>query len=316
MDLKLQIRKTIVEKELIEEGSKVVIGLSGGPDSVCLLSILSELQRPLHFKLFAFHVNHGIRGVEADADEKYAKKLCESLNVPFTSIKVDIPKMAFKQNKTEEEMGRIVRHGELRNFAKEIGTETIALAHNKNDQAETVLMRILRGTGVHGLCGMDFKRPDGIIRPLLGTTRAEIEEYCKEKALKPRIDKTNSELDYTRNKIRIELLPMLEDEFNPAILDALTRLSESAKDDDNALNLLADEHMTNSVKELAKMDDALFARVIYKLFKDEGLTEDISSVHINALRKAVLKNVGGKVIEFPNKYRAEITRGKVKIYHG
>ena len=316
MDLKLQIRKTIVEHELIEEGSKVVIGLSGGPDSVCLLSILGELQRPLHFKLFAFHVNHGIRGAEADADEEYSKNLCESLNVPFTSIKVDVPNMASKQNKTEEEMGRIIRHTQLRKFADEIGADAIALAHNKNDQAETVLMRILRGTGVHGLCGMEYKRADGIIRPLLGTTRAEIEEYCKEKALKPRIDKTNSELDYTRNKIRIELLPMLEDEFNPAILDALTRLSESAKDDDNALNLLADEHMTNSVKELAKMDDAIFARVIYKLFKDEGLTEDISSVHINALRKAVLKNVGGKVIEFPNKYRAEITRGKVKIYHG
>lgn len=316
MDLKLKIKKAIVEYELIKEGSNVVIGLSGGPDSVCLLSILSELQKPLHFKLFAFHVNHGIRGAEADADEEYSKNLCESLKVPFTSIKVDVPGMASKQNKTEEEMGRIARHTQLRKFADEIGADTIALAHNKNDQAETVLMRILRGTGVHGLCGMEYKRPDGIIRPLLGTTKAEIEEYCKAKNLKPRIDKTNNELDYTRNKIRLELLPMLEDEFNPAILDALVRLSESAKDDDSALNLLADEHMTNSVKQLSKMDDALFARVVYKLFKDEGLTEDISSVHINALRKAVLKNVGGKVIEFPNKYRAEISEGKVKIYHG
>ncbi|MDO5331409.1 MAG: tRNA lysidine(34) synthetase TilS [Bacillota bacterium] len=316
MDLKLQVRKTIQEENLIKEGSNVLLGLSGGPDSVCLLSILCDLQRPLHFKLYALHVNHSIRGRAADNDEKYAKNICESLNIPFKSVKIDVPSLAKKQNKTEEEMGRIVRYSQLQMYADEIDAESIALAHNKNDQAETVLMRIIRGTGVHGLCGMEIKRPDGIIRPLLKTSREEIENYCKEKNLKPRIDKTNSETDYTRNKIRLELLPELKKEFNPAIMDALVRLSESAKEDDASLNLLAKEHMTNSIKALAKMDDALFARVIYEQFKQEGLTEDISSVHINSLRKAVLKNVGGKVIEFPNKYKAVLKDGKVKIYHG
>lgn len=315
MDLKLKLRKIITEKNLIEEGSKVVIGVSGGPDSVCLLSILKELQRPLHFTLHAFHVNHSIRGLEADEDELYTKELCESLDVPFTCVKVNVPLLAFKEKKTEEEMGRLVRYTEIKKYADSIGCETIALAHNKNDQAETILMRIIRGTGVHGLCGMSYKRPDGIIRPLLDVTRTEIEEYCKDKNLTPRIDKTNNETDYTRNKIRLELLPKLMDEYNPSIIDALVRLSDSAKADDGALSLLADEHMTTNVKELAEMDDALFARVIYALFKEEGLTEDITSTHITALRKAVLKNVGGKVIEFPNKYKAVIQKGRVKIHH-
>jgi len=314
MDLKLKVRKTIQKNELINEGSSVVLGLSGGPDSVCLLSILCDLQKSLKFKLYAFHVNHSIRGKEADADEKYAKKLCEELNVPFSSVKIDVPALSKKYNKTEEEMGRLVRFSELVLYADSVNAEHIALAHNKNDQAETVLMRILRGTGVHGLCAMDYKREDGIIRPLLDCEKSEIEAYCKEKKLNPRIDKTNKETEYTRNKIRLKLMPQLT-EYNPSIVDALVRLSNSAKDDDKALNSLAEEMKTTSVKELAKMDDALFSRVVVFLFKEEGLTEDISSVHINSLRKAVLNNVGGKVIQFPQKYRAEISKGKVKISH-
>jgi len=212
-------------------------------------------------------------------------------------------------------MGRLVRYEQLKSFATSIDAKYIALAHNKNDQAETVLMRILRGSGVHGLCGMDYKREDGIIRPLLDCDRDEIEKYCDDKKLNPHIDKTNSETEYTRNKIRIALIPLLEENFNPSIVDALVRLSQSAKDDDSALNALAKNLSTNSVKELAAMDDALFSRVVVNLFKEKGLCEDISFVHINALRKAVLNNVGNKTIQFPQKYKAEIKRGRIIISH-
>jgi len=315
MDLKLKVRKTIEKNELIEKDSRVLLALSGGPDSVCLLSILHDLQKPLDFKLYAFHVNHMIRGKDADDDEKYCYMLCEKLGIPFESIRIDVPTLAHKKNKTEEEMGRLVRYEQLKSFATSIDAKYIALAHNKNDQAETVLMRILRGSGVHGLCGMDYKREDGIIRPLLDCDRDEIEKYCDDKKLNPHVDKTNLETEYTRNKIRIALIPLLEENFNPSIVDALVRLSQSAKDDDSALNALAKNLSTNSVKELAAMDDALFSRVVVNLFKEKGLCEDISFVHINALRNAVLNNVGNKTIQFPQKYKAEIKRGKVIISH-
>lgn len=316
MDLKLKVRKTIEANSLIDKGDKVVLGLSGGPDSVCLLSILSKLQKTFDFQLFAFHVNHCIRGEEADGDEAYAKSLCETLGVEFASVKIDVPALAKTKKKTEEEMGREVRIEEIGKFAQSVGANKIALAHNKNDQAETVLMRIIRGTGVHGLCAMEYKREDGLIRPLLDAERTEIESYCEKENLNPHIDHTNNEAEYTRNKIRLKLLPQIAEDFNPAVIDALVRLSASAKADDAALNKIAEELKTTSVKELAKMDDALFTRVVNLLLKDAGLYEDISAVHINALKSAVQKNVGGKVIEFPKGYRAEIKKGKVIILHG
>lgn len=316
MDLKLKVRKTIESNALIEKGDKVVLGLSGGPDSVCLLSILSRLQKTFDFQLFAFHVNHSIRGLEADGDENYAKELCEKLGVNFSSVKIDVPALSKKNKKTEEEMGREVRIEEIGKFAAQVGANKIALAHNKNDQAETVLMRIIRGTGVHGLCAMEYKREDGIIRPLLDADRSEIESYCEKENLNPHIDRTNNETEYTRNKIRLELLPKIAEDFNPAIVDALVRLSANAKADDAALNKIAEVSKTTSVKELAQMDDALFTRVINLLLKDAGLYEDISAVHIIALKSAVQKNIGGKVIEFPKGYRAKIEKGKVIISHG
>lgn len=316
MDLKLKVRKTIEANALISKADNVVLGLSGGPDSVCLLSILSKLQKTFDFKLFAFHVNHCIRGAEADGDEAYAKALCETLGVQFSSVKIDVPALAKKKKKTEEEMGRTVRIDEIGKYAQSVGANKIALAHNKNDQAETVLMRIIRGTGVHGLCAMEYKREDGIIRPLLDAERSEIEAYCEKENLNPHIDYTNNETEYTRNKVRLKLLPQIAEDFNPSVIDALVRLSASAKADDEALSKIANQCKTTSVKELAKMDDALFTRVVNLLLKDAGLYEDISAVHINALKSAVQKNVGGKVIEFPKGYRAEIKKGKVIIFHG
>lgn len=286
MDLKLKVRDTIKDNALIQSGDRVLLALSGGPDSLCLLHILNDLKGMLGFELSALHLNHMIRGAAADEDEAFLTEHCKSLGVPLFAEHADIPALSKQSGKSLEETGREVRYKLL----KEKGFDKIAVAHNKNDQAETVLMRILRGTGVKGLAAMEYKREDGIIRPLLDTERAEIEKYCKENNLNPRIDKTNEETDYTRNKIRLELIPILK-EYNPNIIDGLARLADSARDDEKSE----------------------FAKVVVTAFNEAGLTEDISAVHINSLYKAHKKNVGGKIIEFPHGYKAVIKSGKIYI---
>lgn len=288
MDLKLKVRDTIKDNELIQKGERVLLALSGGPDSLCLLHILNDLSGMLGFELSALHLNHMIRGSAADEDEAFLKEHCSALGVPLFAERADIPSLAAESGKSLEETGRDIRYRLL----KEKGFDKIAVAHNKNDQAETVLMRILRGTGVRGLAAMEYKREDGIIRPLLDTERSEIEQYCRDKNLSPRMDKTNEETDYTRNRIRLELLPALK-EYNPNIIDSLCRLADSARDDEKSA----------------------FAKVVVAAFDEAGLKEDIGAVHINSLYKAHKKNVGGKIIEFPHGYKAVIKNGRIYIEH-
>ncbi|MCQ2551948.1 MAG: tRNA lysidine(34) synthetase TilS [Clostridia bacterium] len=312
--LRDKIKKVIIDEELITKGERVALGLSGGPDSICLLEILFSLKEEIGFTLEALHVNHMIRGVEADEDELFLKEYCQEKGVPLTSVKLDVSALSKENDKTEEEMGRDLRILEL----KKLGADKIALAHNKNDQAETILMRIIRGTGVSGLCGMEIKREDGVIRPLLRTPRAEIEEFVAENNLPARQDKTNFEAEYTRNKIRLELLPKLL-EFNPNIVDALDRLSASASDDEELLSAIADEFLQSNrdkvlkIKDLSQLSDAVFARVITRYLASFGLTEDISAVHIKALRAAVKKNVGNKTIEFPHGFNILLKNGNIKV---
>lgn len=312
--LRDKIKKVIIDEELITKGERVVLGLSGGPDSICLLEILFSLKDEIGFTLEALHVNHMIRGIEADEDELFLKEYCQEKGVPLTSVKLDVSALSKENDKTEEEMGRDLRILEL----KKLGADKIALAHNKNDQAETILMRIIRGTGVSGLCGMEIKREDGVIRPLLRTPRAEIEEFVAEHNLPARQDKTNFEAEYTRNKIRLELLPKLL-EFNPNIVDALDRLSASASDDEELLSAIADEFLQSNrdkalkIKDLSQLSDAVFARVITRYLASFGLTEDISAVHIKALRAAVKKNVGNKTIEFPHGFNILLKNGNIEV---
>ena len=287
-NLKRTVLNTIKEHHLIEHGDYVFLGLSGGPDSLCLLHVLMELRYELGFEMSAIHVNHGIRGEAAKEDAMWVVNYCNKIGVSCTRVEANVPFYAEKLHLTEEEAGRRVRReifaymaygmlGEnvhekhpawpLRNAYKGPGgikaapkAVKIALAHNMDDQAETVLMRILRGTGVHGLTGIQYKSPlvdalqrvgwgirnpllqqnakdldISIIRPLLDVPRTEIENYCTEKQLQPRIDHTNQETEYTRNKIRLELLPMLEEKYNPNIKETLVRLAANAAEDDAAL---------------------------------------------------------------------------------
>ncbi|MEL7658659.1 MAG: tRNA lysidine(34) synthetase TilS, partial [Bacillota bacterium] len=224
-----KVKTTIVNNSLIEKGEHIVIGLSGGPDSVCLFHILYRLKDDFDISLHAVHINHGLRPGAADEDQKYTEALCADYQVPCHSFSFDVNGIAKEAGISSEDAGRQVRYRSFFEVALEIERKTgrsvkIAVAQNRNDQAETILMRILRGTGTDGLCGIEYLRKEKgkgtIIRPLLDISREEIEEYCRENHLNPQIDLTNLKPIYTRNKIRLELLPYLRDNFNTNITAA------------------------------------------------------------------------------------------------
>ena len=176
---------TIHKYNLIEKGDKIVLGLSGGPDSVCLLHILHRLKDVLDIEVYAAHLNHQIRGLEAQKDALYISKLCESMGITFFVKSIDVPQYC-KENKLSLEDGaRKLRYEMFFEIKESLKADKIAIAHNMNDQAETVLMRMMRGTGLQGLKGIDYIRDGVIIRPILGIERYEIEAYCEQYSLNP-----------------------------------------------------------------------------------------------------------------------------------
>lgn len=247
--MKERVLKTIREYKLIEKNDNILVGVSGGPDSMCLLHVLVEIQDAIPFNIFVAHVNHGVRGKDADEDEEFVRLTCEKMNIPFYSEKVDMNGYARKHKMSSEEAGRKLRYDFFNEVLFEIGGGKIAVAHNKNDQAETLIMRIIRGTGIDGLKGMKFLNGN-IIRPLLNVTRKEIEEYISKNNIEVRIDKTNLEPKYLRNRIRLEIIPYIEREYNPNFLDGLSRLSRTANLDCNFL----DKYSSNIYKKIVKTE--------------------------------------------------------------
>ncbi len=199
---------------LIARGDAVLVGLSGGADSVCLLHFLRYLAREKHFALAAVHVNHGLRGKDALADQRFCKTLCKELDIPFFGEKVNVKKLAKELDLSPEHAARKARYEAFLKAARAWGATKLALGHHLDDQAETVLLNLLRGTKAKGLAGIPVRRALDknveIIRPLLCVTRAETEEYLCQNGLSFVTDKTNTDDAFTRNWVRGTLLPMLE----------------------------------------------------------------------------------------------------------
>lgn len=228
------------EENMLLEGDRVLVALSGGADSICLLHCLKKIGKEKSFDVCAAHLNHMIRGEEAERDEKFVTEFCKEQGIKLFKKRVDVPNLAKELGLSEEEAGRRARYDFFDEIKKGGDATKIATAHNKNDRAETVLMRILRGTGIDGLSGIPKTREGGIIRPLLNVSREEIEEYAKENNLEFCTDSTNLKNDYTRNRIRNELIPYLKENFNPAVVETLVRFSEIASEDAEFLNAYAE----------------------------------------------------------------------------
>lgn len=223
--LMLEIKRYIEKNQLIRPGDGVVVGLSGGPDSVFLLYALHTLQARMGFTLRAVHVHHGIRGAEADRDESFSEKLCAKLHIPFQAVHVAAPAYAAQQGLSLEEAARILRYEALEAARQQLTTPTawIAVAHHLDDQAETVLHNLVRGAGLRGLAGMENRR-NHVIRPLLSIKREDILKWLEQNKIAYVTDSTNADPHYTRNRIRSTVLPELR-EINP---EASAHIAHSA----------------------------------------------------------------------------------------
>ena len=292
---KEDVLSVIKKYNMLENCDRIVVGLSGGADSVCLLSVLNSLKAEYGFSLVAAHINHGIRGAEAQRDEESCKRLCESLNVPLEILHADIPTLSKQQGIGEEECGRIVRYDFFRSLAGERGK--IATAHNLNDNAETLLLNLVRGAGSKGACGIPPVR-DNIIRPLIETDRESIEKYCEENELQYVTDSTNLECEYSRNKIRIKVLPTLC-EINQNAVGALSGFASRMREQEAFLESVVNEKYALCVKnsvlyeaEFSALDIFLKKRIAGR-FLSELSHGEVESKHIDDF----LRFVGsGKVL--------------------
>jgi tRNA(Ile)-lysidine synthase len=237
-DLMATLRATVTRRGLFTPGQTAVVGVSGGPDSTALLHALGALREELGITLVAAHLHHGFRGAEADADADYVAELAASLQVSCHRERVDVPGLRRRRHLSAQEAAREARHSFLRRVATEVGAERIALGHTRDDRIETILLNLLRGTGLDGLSGFPPKHLP-LVRPLYDVSRAQVEAYCAAYALQPRLDSSNAKTTYLRNRIRAELLPTLAAYYNERVSDALLRLAELASADSELLEELA-----------------------------------------------------------------------------
>jgi len=213
------------QNDLWQKGSRIVVGVSGGPDSACLLDILAQLSKKYEFLLHICHVNYGLRSKDSDLDEKLVIELAKKYTVEISLLRAKKKVMG-----NLEEQLRGVRYDFFEQERRRLKFDLIAVAHNQDDQAETVIMRLMRGSGLQGMASMKAKNGT-IIRPLLGTSRKEILQYLASNKLKFRKDKSNQNIRFTRNRIRHELLPYLEKKFNPSIKKTLAGAATAVADD-------------------------------------------------------------------------------------
>lgn len=316
--MKKKILKTISQHNLIKENMHIVLGLSGGPDSMCLFDVLLDIAEKMNLSIHPVHVNHKFRPGAAEEDQKFVEKLCASKGLKCRTFVIDCNEMAVALKLTSEEAGRKARYDSFFSVAEEIAADgigrediVVAVAQNANDQCETILFRILRGTGTDGLSGIAYKRlGDGgfeVIRPLLDVTREEIENYCEARNLQPRIDHTNNESVYTRNKIRLELIPLLAEKFNGNIIETVNRLGKIAAQDKDFIWQEAQKVFDKALCRESEYGEEVFCRRcsifteplsdvhkavrlrVYNLaLSKAGMYEDITEAYLEAIDKVCL----------------------------
>lgn len=294
-----------IEKfHMIKDGDRVVVGLSGGADSVCLLFILKELRKTRDFFLEAIHVHHGLRP-EADKEAEFAEALCETWEIPYGVEKIDVTAYQKEHHLGTEEAARILRYEIFKK--KQLQNKKIALAHHKNDQAETVLFHLFRGSNLRGLRGMEPVR-ELVIRPLLCVSREEIETFLKDKQLEYVTDQSNFDTVYSRNLIRHELIPLVE---SKVCTEAVEHICQSAEGIYQALDYLDKEAKTQYEKLVTQTDRGLQIKketlntlhpyiqgeLLYRMLCDcSGRKKDIERIHVDLL-KQLIRGQSGKSIQ-------------------
>lgn len=305
------VKETIEREKLLEQNDKVLVAFSGGPDSLCLLDILLRLAPSYNLTIYAAHLNHMIRGYDAQMDAMFCYDFCEKNGVKFFLKVIDVPKLAKQTGMSMENCARQQRYSLFYDIKNELGINKIAVAHNLDDQAETVLLKLFRGSGLQGLSGMDYIRDGVIIRPLLDVYKQEIVDYCKKNFLTPRLDYTNKQAEYTRNKVRLNLIPEIEKNFTSNIKQILSRTANNIRQDYEFIDEQAQKKYEDirtqkkqdlvslNINLLSNENPAIRNRVIRCAINDVlGNLTDISSVHISDISDLIEKK-SGKMLNLP-----------------
>ena len=308
-----QVKATIDRHRLLVPNDTVVLGVSGGPDSLCMFHVLRQLAEEYDVKLHVAHLNHGIRGQEADDDADFVSELCESYDVPCTVERVDVPALASQWGMALEEAARQIRYVFLGSLVRSLGGKTVAVAHNADDQVETVLMHFLRGSGLAGLRGMrplswleelrlvgepDKTPPEStdrirLVRPLLEVPREEIEAYCRDHDLRPRFDRSNLDQTYLRNRLRHELVPLLET-YNPNVRSLVRRTSKVIAADYDLVRGLLNHTWPKVVRDESE-EAIIFDLAVFRLLP-LGLRRSFVREGIHRLRSS-LRNINWVHVE-------------------
>lgn len=304
-----KIEDYIETHHMLDGVQNIVAGVSGGPDSMCMLHSLWLLREKYGYVLQVVHIHHGIRGKDADEDMEHVEMYCKLWNLPFRAFRYDVPQMAKSQHLSDEEMGRKLRYETFAQVLEELGGGKIAVAHNSDDSSETFLLNLFRGTGIKGLSGIQPVRGE-VIRPVLSLTREEIMEYLKENRIDYRIDASNLGVDYTRNKIRNHLIPYVQEKINEKASEHIRQASENLHEISCYMERQADSVFASTVSatenrcEIAleafrKEDRILQKMVIRKVLEHlAGKLKDISAVHI-ALVLDLMNGDTGRQMQLP-----------------
>lgn len=317
----------VKKHKLFQPYDKLIIACSGGPDSIALVDILQKINEKYqyHLKLIIAHAEHGIREQNSLDDAKFVQKYCQQHQLDFIVEHLDVLSKLDAEKLSVETLARKLRYQFLRKVAKQKNSKKIVVAHHLNDQAETILQHLLRGAGSEGLSGMKVQNGD-IIRPFLCLYRDEIEKYCLENDLQPRIDETNSSLDYERNRIRLELIPQMQ-KYNPKVVTALCQSAEIIAQEHDFIEFYIEKFSKKKLKEECKDNQlqiwlykkditnehssvrkALYRYIIRKI---QGNLENINFGHIDKIDKFLYNGHTGSVLQLPKNLYLKISYDKL-----
>jgi len=330
-----KVKEAIERFQMLEPNETVIVGVSGGPDSLTLLHVLWRLSREFNWQLVVAHFNHGLRGEEADADEEFVKSFCQHLQIQCVAGRADVRALAREQKLSVAQAGRRARYRFFAEVAQKFGSSKVALGHTATDVVETMLLNIFRGTGTDGLQGIppvapltvhgQVQSPNQIwiVRPLILCWREETEAYARVYRLQPRLDRSNLDTKLPRNWIRLELLPLLRQKFGK-VDEALRRLSELARDESTFLNQLAEEQLAKiqvhySNGKVAVNRDALLAlpkalqRRVFRCMVEKllGPLNEVSLEHVEAALKVVERHPSDAAYHLPQQLFMQVTKGIV-----
>jgi tRNA(Ile)-lysidine synthase len=318
-----KVKGLIAQKKLIRRGDIVAAAVSGGADSMALLHILKRYSLELRYTLYCLHLEHGIRGEESKKDAEFVGAQCASLGIPCFVQHADIPKIAMEHKESVEEAARRERYAYFDSMTQCLKIDKIAVAHHMDDQAETALFNLIRGTGIKGLTAMEYEREPNIIRPLLGVSKEEILEYVRQENIPYVLDATNEDTKYMRNRIRKILFPAIK-MINPKFTSGLMRLLDILREDDAALHQLSEAAYKKcqrrdtvglrlNLKVFSQQPKAVKRRIIRIALNEHFILKDIEFKHVDSICKLAETRETGKAIDIKNQLIARIEYGDMVI---